>query len=75
MTELFKNLLNNALKYSDPEASIPEVMIKAETFEDEWQFSVKDNGIGIEKENQKKNFVIFQRLHYQDEYQGMGMPL
>lgn len=71
---LFQNLISNALKYHDPNRS-PKIVVKAEQKEDLWQFSVKDNGIGIEEKYWQKIFAIFQRLHSRDRYAGTGIGL
>lgn len=74
LTQIFQNLISNALKYSRNDVA-PHIAISCVELENHWQFSVKDNGIGIEAEYFDKIFVIFQRLHNKDEYSGTGMGL
>lgn len=73
MVRLFQNLIGNAIKFHGKEP--PYVRVSAEHGENEWVFSVCDNGIGIELENATRIFDIFQRLHSSSEYQGTGMGL
>jgi PAS domain S-box-containing protein len=72
LTQLFENLIGNALKYRSAQA--PSIAVKAEESGQEWIFSVEDNGIGIPREYQAQIFGIFKRLHG-DEYPGTGIGL
>jgi signal transduction histidine kinase len=74
ISQLFHNLLTNALKYRKREVA-PEVHVSARRTADEWIFSFRDNGIGIAKENLEQIFVIFKRLHKKTEYPGTGIGL
>ncbi|MEZ4884713.1 MAG: ATP-binding protein [Chitinophagales bacterium] len=73
MSQLFQNLVSNALKFSDSEH--PEIEISAQTNGKMHVFSVKDNGIGIDPEYQQKIFEMFSRLHTRQEYEGTGIGL
>ena len=66
--EVFSNLIVNAAKYNDSKEKA--INIDYEEKEDEFVFSVKDNGIGIKTQDQKKIFDIFRRLHDEDSYGG-----
>jgi signal transduction histidine kinase len=74
LTTLFVNLIGNSLKFRRPDVP-PVVRISAERTDDEWKINVRDNGIGIEAEFADKVFVIFQRLHARDAYEGTGIGL
>ncbi len=72
--QIFQNLISNALKYSKPDQPV-RVEISCKEQDSEWIFAVKDNGIGIHPEYFEKVFVIFQRLHQQDNFGGTGIGL
>ncbi|MDM9382483.1 ATP-binding protein [Chlorogloeopsis sp. ULAP01] len=73
LMQLFQNLIGNAIKFRSDKA--PEIHVGATRLEDEWLFSVRDNGIGIDPQFSDRIFIIFQRLHTRDEYAGTGMGL
>ncbi len=70
---VFRNLLSNALKFSDK--PVPRIEIGATVGQDATTVFVRDNGIGIEPAHFDKIFLIFQRLHRKDEYEGVGAGL
>lgn len=74
MLQLLQNLLANALKYRAGERP-PLIHVSAVLEGNRWQFSVKDNGIGIPKEQFERIFLIFQRLHTREEIDGLGLGL
>jgi PAS domain S-box-containing protein len=74
ITQIFHCLLDNALKYAKEEVPVRIEIICTEK-ETEWEFTVKDNGIGIEEAFFDKIFVIFQRLHNRDQHEGTGVGL
>ncbi|MFH1702438.1 MAG: ATP-binding protein [Nitrospirota bacterium] len=72
IVQLFQNLIGNAIKFRSKETL--RVHISAEIKENEWVFSLKDNGVGIESQYKERIFNIFQRLHGR-EYSGTGIGL
>ncbi len=74
MRLMFHNLISNGIKFSKPNIA-PIISIAAVLKNNIWEFSIKDNGIGIADEHQKKIFAIFQRLHLKDDYGGVGIGL
>lgn len=87
MSQLFGNLISNALKYSKPDVH-PNINIigKAASLDDENEFglhksadyvkiTVADNGIGFNQSHAEQIFNIFQRLHGKDEFAGTGIGL
>ena len=74
ITQILHALLDNAIKYSK-EGIAPLIEINASENKDDWKFSIKDNGIGIDSEFHDKIFVIFKRLHNRSEFDGTGIGL
>jgi len=71
--QLFQNLIGNAIKFHGKEP--PQVHVTAGRKPDEWAFSVRDNGVGLDPQYAERIFVIFQRLHDREEYPGTGIGL
>jgi PAS domain S-box-containing protein len=73
LARLFQNLISNAIKFRGKEAA--KIHLSSRQKEDEWIFSIKDNGIGIDPKFSEQIFVMFQRLHTKKEYPGTGIGL
>ena len=73
LTVLFQNLIGNAIKYQAP-GNTPRIHVSVERQAAAWKFSVTDNGIGIDPEQQELIFAPFKRLHGK-AYSGSGLGL
>ncbi|MBI5295674.1 MAG: PAS domain S-box protein [Chloroflexi bacterium] len=73
LTQLFQNLIGNAIKFRGQDT--PNIHVEARDLGNAWQFSVSDNGIGIEPQYYERIFLVFQRLHTRREYPGTGIGL
>jgi PAS domain S-box-containing protein len=74
MTQLFSNLISNALKYSSPDRA-PQITITSHTQGQQVHIEIRDNGIGFDQQYADQIFSIFQRLHRKTEYSGTGIGL
>jgi signal transduction histidine kinase len=73
LEQVFTNLISNAIKYNNHQE--PRIQISCRTFPSHYEFSVKDNGIGIDPEYHDKIFEIFQTLRERDEKESTGVGL
>jgi two-component system, chemotaxis family, sensor kinase Cph1 len=74
LTQVFQNLVGNAIKYRSTE--VPRVHVSAlKNGDNEWIFSVRDNGLGIDPQYFERIFILFQRLHGRNEFAGTGIGL
>ncbi len=74
LTQLFQNLIGNAIKYRKADVP-PHIEVSCREMDGFYQFCFADNGIGIPPEYQKQIFGIFKRLHTMDQYSGTGIGL
>jgi PAS domain S-box-containing protein len=74
LAQLFQNLIGNALKFRATDKA-PAVHVGVADRAQEWEFMVRDNGIGIEPQYFERIFMVFQRLHSKGEYPGTGIGL
>jgi PAS domain S-box-containing protein len=73
LTQVFQNLIGNAIKFCNQE--LPRIHVAAEPRGNEWLFSIRDNGIGIDPQYHDRIFDMSQRLHSRTEYPGTGLGL
>lgn len=73
LTQVFQNLIDNAIKFRGKKK--PEITISVKDAGEKWELLFKDNGIGISREYYQRIFIIFQRLHTREEYNGTGIGL
>lgn len=73
MGQLLQNLLTNAIKYNQSDK--PVISISCSENDNYYSFAIDDNGIGIAPQYREKVFIIFQRLHHRNEYEGIGLGL
>ncbi|NOU90796.1 HAMP domain-containing protein [Paenibacillus sp. LMG 31460] len=74
MVQLLQNLVGNAIKFRDANRA-PIIHIGIKQQNNEWLFSIRDNGIGFDPKYRDRIFLIFQRLHNKTKYQGTGIGL
>ncbi|MFP4521198.1 MAG: sensor histidine kinase [Fibrobacterota bacterium] len=74
IVQLFQNLINNGIKFGK-EGTVPQIRISCQLKEKYADFSVSDNGIGIEPDRMHRIFDIFQRLYPRGKYEGTGIGL
>jgi len=75
ITQLFQNLVGNAIKYRSAQPPRIRVSAARERAGTEWTVSVQDNGLGIDPKYFPKLFVPFQRLHTHEQVPGSGIGL
>lgn len=73
MTQLFQNLIGNAIKFRGAKSAMVQVAARKEGRD--WVFSVADQGIGIALQHHERIFDLFKRLHTREEYGGTGVGL
>lgn len=72
--QVFQNLIANGMKFQGDGVK-PVVKITGIESRDHWSFEICDNGIGIDQKHIDKIFLLFQKLHSKDKYEGSGMGL
>lgn len=73
LTQVFQNLIGNAIKYRSEKP--PEISITAKSRKKHYEFAVEDNGMGMDKKHLDRIFEMFQRLHRKEDIAGTGIGL
>jgi light-regulated signal transduction histidine kinase (bacteriophytochrome) len=73
VVQLLQNLIGNAIKFRGTEA--PRIHVSCSIDKNEYEVSVRDNGVGIEPQYFERIFMVFQRLHDKGQYPGTGIGL
>lgn len=73
LSQLFQNLLENAIKFRSDDD--PEIHVSATRERNSWTIEVRDNGIGFDPEQSERIFGVFRRLHRYGQYPGTGIGL
>ena len=73
LEQVFRNLVGNAIKFHGEQP--PQIHVSVDQRGEEWLFSVRDNGIGIDSQYADRIFTIFERLHATKDYPGTGIGL
>lgn len=71
--QVFESLIDNAIKFRGDR--VPHIHVRAEADGNQWIIRVVDNGVGIETKFSERVFLLFQRLHDRETYEGNGMGL
>ncbi len=74
ISHLLENLISNAIKFRKDD-EIPKIRVSCNRADDDWRFSVADNGIGIRPRYQDRIFGMFKRAHKRSKYAGTGIGL
>lgn len=73
ITTVFRELIDNAVKFNQNDKK--RVVIEATPLDNQWQFTIADNGMGLPENAHEKVFEIFRGLHHKEKFNGMGMGL
>ncbi len=74
LRQIFQQLIGNAIKFRHPDRPL-RLQLSAQWQRDQWRFCVRDNGVGIPKDQQERIFEVFRRLHAGEDYAGTGVGL